>query len=125
MKIPSTAFALLAFLAVAATAIAGKPLWPKQPKLSSAYESFAVALRQIDKGSAGEPAKHLANANAALNSAKVDLETAKKNKGSARIEAIKQADLALEGIKVGKLDEASAAIARAMEYVTRAADNGR
>jgi hypothetical protein len=125
MRIATASLLLTVLLAFNGSVFAGKPMFPKQPKLSSAYESLTLALKQVEKSRAEKPGKHLANATAALSSAKIDLETAKKNKGSARVEAIKQIEQAQQGIDAGKADEARACIAKAMEYVTRAAANGR
>lgn len=126
MKLHTTTIpAILTLLALACGALAGPPIWPRQPKISAAYESLTIALKQIEKSRGDDSAKHLGNASANLLSAKVDLETAKKNKGSASHVAIEQIDLAVVELNAGRLDGATACIIKAMEKVTQAARNGR
>lgn len=125
MKIPSTIVMIFVLLAFVEGALAGPPIWPRQPKLSAAYESLTIALKQIEKSRTGDSARHLANVSANLLAAKVHLETAKKNKGSASHVAIEQIDLAGVELDAGRLDGATACITKAMEKVTQAAKNGR
>jgi len=125
MKLHTTILAILTLLSFTSGAFADRPIWPQQPKISAAYESLTVALKQIEKSRAGDSAKHLANASAALVSARVDLDTAKKNKGSARLEAIKLIDLAKQELDAARLDTASGYVTEAMDQVTQAAKNGR
>ncbi len=125
MRLHTAILAILTFLAVACGAFAGPPMWPKQPKISAAYESLTIALKQIEKSRTGDSAKLLRNASANLLAAKTHLETAKKNKGSASRVAGEQISLAMSELDAGRLDEATARIAKALEQVTRAAQNGQ
>jgi hypothetical protein len=125
MKLHAVLFTIFTLLAFVSGASANPPIWPRQPKLSAAYESLTIALKQIEKSHTGDSARHLANASANLQAAKVHLDTAKKNKGSASHVAIGQIDLAVVELRAGRLDDATASIAKAMEKVTQAARNGR
>ncbi len=120
----------LALLCYSVTALAGPPIWPKQPKLSAAYESLTIALKQVELSRTSEPKRHLARASAELSAAKIHLETAKKNKGSARLVAIKEIEAAQRDIETAasdphRLDSATSRIAQALEKVTESARNGR
>ncbi|MDX2079875.1 MAG: hypothetical protein SFU53_03755 [Terrimicrobiaceae bacterium] len=121
---------VLALLCYSITALAGPPIWPRQPKLSAAYESLTIALKQVELSRTGEPKRHLARASAELSAAKIHLETAKKNKGSARLVAIYEIEAAEKEIAAASadpkhLDAATAQITEAMEKVSRAAKTGR
>lgn len=125
MKHHTNILAIFSLIALVTGAMAGPPMWPRQPKISAAYESLTVALKQIEKSRDGDAAKHLANASASLLEARAHLDTAKKNKGSAPRVAIEQIDLAKTELEAGRLDAASASITKAMDKVTEAARNGR
>jgi hypothetical protein len=125
MKLHTAILTIFTLLVFAGGAFADRPIWPGQPKLSAAYESLTVALKQIEKSQTGDSARHRANASANLLAAKTHLDTAKKNKGSASHVAIEQIDLAFVELKAGRLDKATACLTKAMEKVTQAAQNGR
>lgn len=125
MKILTAFLAGLTLIVFLTDAPAGPPIWPRQPKLSSAYESLTVALKQIERSREGSASRHLGNASAALVSARANLDTAKKNKGSAAGVAIKLVDQASLAVKEGRTGEAADYVTQAMEKVSQAARNGR
>jgi|GEM_PF-3196592 len=130
MKLHGKVVALLTLFLFVSSAFGAPPMWPGQPKISAAYESLTIALKQVELSRSGEPKQHLARASAQLLAAKTQLDTAKKNKGSARLEAMEQIEVAEQEIEAAKtdsdrIDAAIVAITGAMEQVTRAAKNGK